>query len=430
MTETTQYYTMPKNTQSKLDAQWFDRLRTISNFTDEVEWLQHYNHISKEEKELFLDNETENPQFSLKKTIPTNDVAVEIEGMLADLEREEKDVIVLDLYQRKLARHVGRDQLIQASLRRDDKEFYRHSVSLYGKPKKKYFTYVAKRVIQLAEAKKTTHPAVAKRLKKVMSKIDVKNVDISADILPPPVAGGEYITSADQVAAIFAATLARLEISDWKVVVDEKVGRSRFSVNPYQRLIHIPSTKFLLERSKTLTTLQAEALAENEVGVHVRRGFEGSQSKLLILQIGLDSYLPGEEGLASYSQQQIEGAKEFYGFERYLAASLAIGMDGIKRDFRTVFAIMVDYYTLYYETKSIEVAQKAAWTVCVRIFRGTTGQTPGTIFTKDIVYLEGNIEMWHLISDAPDTFESMFVGKYNPLLNRHVKSLQTLGILL
>lgn len=421
---------MIKNSLPKLDEQWFTRLCAISNYTDEAEWLQQYSHISASEKELFSDNETENPQFSLKKTIPTDKVADQIDSLLSDLAKEEKNAVVLDLYRHKLDRHTVRDQLVQASLGRNDKEFYRHSADLYGKPKKKYFIYVAKRVIALAESRKVSHPVMAKRLKKIFSKIDVQKVDISADILPPLVTEGTPITSAEQAAVIFEAVLTRLEITDWKVVVDTKAVRNRFAVNPYRKIVHIPSTKYLMERGGTLTSVHIEALAEHEVGVHVRRGYEGACSQLLLLQIGLDSYLAGEEGLASYSQQQIEGATEFYGFDRYLAASLAIGMDGVKRDFRTVFAIMTDYYTLWYDTASAERVQKAAWDVCVRIFRGTTGQTPGTIYTKDIVYLEGNIEMWHLIADKPDIFESLFVGKYNPLLARHVKSLQTLEVLL
>ena len=195
--------------------------------------------------------------------------------------------------------------------------------------------------------------------------------------------------------------------------------------------MYLPSATFLLSPTKTVTNVQIEALAEHEIGVHARRAYEGSQSSLLLLQTGLDSYLVGEEGLAGYVQQQIEGATEFYGFDRYLAASLAVGMDGIQRDFRAVFSLMVDYYTLQNEESvhSNNTAIHRAWSVCERIFRGTTGLTAGTIFSKDVVYMEGNIDLWHLISENPSRFESLFLGKFNPINKRHVRSLQTLGIL-
>lgn len=135
--------------------------------------------------------------------------------------------------------------------------------------------------------------------------------------------------------------------------------------------------------------------------------------------------------MAGYVQQQIEGADEFYGFDRYLAACLAVGVDGTPRDFRAVFSLMTDYYTLKFKEDAVvnKAPFRAAWDVCVRIFRGTTGQTAGCIYTKDIVYMEGNIGIWNLLSEKPHVFESLFVGKFNPLLNRHVRSLQTLEIL-
>ena len=187
----------------------------------------------------------------------------------------------------------------------------------------------------------------------------------------------------------------------------------------------------MLSRPQSLTDHGVQALAEHEVGVHVRRSYEASKGPLRLLEIGLDNYLPGEEGLASYAQQQVEGADEFYGFDRYLAASLAVGMDGEVRDFRSVFSLMSDYYTLKFalEDKTVSIPFQAAWDICVRIFRGTTGQTPGCIFTKDIVYMKGNIGIWNLLSERPKVFESLFIGKYNPLLSRHVKTLQTLDIL-
>jgi hypothetical protein len=131
-------------------------------------------------------------------------------------------------------------------------------------------------------------------------------------------------------------------------------------------------------------------------------------------------------------QQQVEGAEEFYGFDRYLAACLAVGMDGAERDFRSVYTLMLDYYTMRSggeQARASTNLARTAWDVCVRIFRGTTGQTVGTIFTKDIVYLEGNIGIWELLTEKPHVFPLLFIGKYDPLNQRHVKSLQTLGIM-
>ncbi len=415
----------------QFDARWFERLRSVSNLMDETEWFQSHARVSKEERELFFSNEIENPRFFYKQSSTPKRGMHEAGELLLDLQKNEKEAIVLDLYDRKLQKHLIRSELMNASQTKNDEAFYTHSIGLYGKPKKKYFAYVAKRSIELANAQMKAYPTEAKRLKRVMAKIDCKAVDISADILPPVVNTGKEIASVDQARAIFQNTIDRLEIEGWQLVVDDTNTRARFSVNPYRKIIHIPSQEQLFARPKRLTDVQLEALAEHEVGVHARRAFEGEKSGLMLLQIGLDSYLAGEEGLAGYTQQQIEGSSEFYGFDRYLAACLAIGMDGTPRDFRAVFSLMTDYYTLHYANEGLSTVTPvtAAWNVCIRIFRGTSGQTAGTIYTKDIVYMEGNIGIWHLISEKPDRFESLFLGKFNPLLSRHIRSLQTLEIL-
>lgn len=414
-----------------LDERWFESVRAIGSQIDESEWLHRYVHISEEERDQFLNSEIENPQFLYKKSSQKKATLQDIQQLRIEIEAKEKDAVVLDLYSHKLQKMEQRSALLQTLTEHNDAQFYQASVKLYGKPKKKYFSYVAQQITALCLAGQVENPTAAKRLKRIVSKIDQSANDISADILPPVVETGKVIASVDEVKRIFQATLDRLEIKDWTLQVDTDSTRNRFSVSPYSRTVHIPNQAQLLLRPKKLTDVQTQALAEHEIGVHARRVYEGSQSQLRLLQVGLDSYLPGEEGLAGYVQQQIEGADEFYGFDRYLAACLAIGMDGPKRDFRAVFSVMTDYYLLKYAGQDVADSApiRAAWDVCVRIFRGTSGRTPGAIYTKDIVYLEGNIGIWHLISDKPDIFESLFFGKFNPLIPRHIKSLQTLGIL-
>jgi hypothetical protein len=43
--------------------------------------------------------------------------------------------------------------------------------------------------------------------------------------------------------------------------------------------------------------------------------------------------------------------------------------------------------------------------------------------------MEGNIGIWNMLIERPEIFESLFVGKFNPLLPRHIQTLQTLEIL-
>ncbi len=419
------------------DGSWFSQLVAINkSYSDDVDWIQSRMKIDNEERERFLDNEIENPLFSYtsntesKMNEPLSCKSLEL--LLQEIVKTEENEVVKKLYEAKITNQINRVGMFNASMNSDDKEFYRLSCQLHGKPKNKYFAYIAKKVMNLTKLAGPEHLVEVRHLKKIFSKINVTGVDISSDILPPLVHDDVFIQTPDEVVAVFRETLDEYEITGWKIQVDQENKRVNFAVSTPQRIIYIPGKEKLLARPKLLTKLQVKALATHEIGVHVRRSYCGAGSNLHLLQIGLDSYLQGEEGVASYVQQQCEGATEFYGFDRYMAASLAVGMDGTPRDFRSVFSVMVDYYTIL-ATVSKEhqklVPLRSAWDVCVRIFRGTTGQSTGFIYTRDIVYMEGNIEIWHLLSEKPHIYPKLFLGKYNPLLPRHIKALKALEIL-
>lgn len=413
------------------DDDLYSLLLEVSTDFDETVWLQDHIRISHEERELFLDNEIENPRFTYRPQTASINYSDRFDILNLALDKSKTHAVVIDLYKRQIEKQKQRNDLIAASLAGNDKLFFQASSKLYGKPQKKYFSYVAKRLLELCHENKSTHPGSVRRLRRVMAKITTNGYDVDVSMLPPVVKTGKIITSALDVESIFQSTLNRCGVEGWTIQIDKKETSNRFSVRPFSKIISIPADKQLFSRPNPLTDVHVQALAEHEIGVHVRRSYEASQGKLRLLETGLDNYLTGEEGLASYAQQQIEGADEYYGFDRYLAACLAVGMDGEVRDFRAVFSLMTDYYTMKLAStdKTNTAPFRAAWDVCVRIFRGTTGQTAGCIFTKDIVYMEGNIGVWNLLSERPKVFESLFLGKYNPLLPRHVQTLQTLEIL-
>jgi hypothetical protein len=125
------------------------------------------------------------------------------------------------------------------------------------------------------------------------------------------------------------------------------------------------------------------------------------------------------------------GANDFSGLTGHFAISLATGMDGKKRDFREVFEILKDYFFIN-SKKAPEEARKisanSAWNVCVRTFRGTTCNTPGACFTKDVVYREGNLGIWEILNSNPAEQRRFSVGKYDPSNARHIWILDQLGI--
>ena len=414
-----------------LDKKWFDAFTELLPPVDEFGVYESSIKIDIKGQNRFFENDVENPRF-LYKTRSTEQYNVEkFQALLERIKEQEDNEIVRELYINKIKHQLLRLEMLNASVSKNDAIFYEKSVKLYGKPKRIYFAYIAKRIkYHAAQAESKEQKKAARNLLKVFSKIETKLCAIDPDILPPPILDKGKAITALEVKDIFEETLQRYNVTDWSVMIDIKCERSIFAASQRYKIVYIPCDEQLNNRPQKFTALQAEALAEHEIGVHVRRAFSGARSPLSLLSIGLHGYLSGEEGIASFIQQQTEGATEFYGFHRYLAACLATGMDGEKRDFRAVYNLLYDYFVLISEPGyEVKKAQIFAWNTCVRIFRGTTAKKAGYIFTKDILYLEGNIEIWNEIIKKPDILPSYFVGKYNPLIKEHVIALTKLGIL-
>lgn len=73
-------------------------------------------------------------------------------------------------------------------------------------------------------------------------------------------------------------------------------------------------------------------------------------------------------------------------------------------------------------------AKNRAWGHCVRAFRGTDCKTKGTVYTKDIVYREGTIGIWHLLSQNIGEAYKFSLGKYDPTNERHLWILSQLDV--
>ncbi len=414
-----------------LDEYWYTRLSEIITDADYA-WARAFAKVSSRERARFFQNEIENPRLRCEVACDVHASLTQLRMLGDEIAREEKNEIVRTLYEEKIALHTQHMLMFQCIQEGDDAGFFEKSTGVYGRPKKAFFAYVALRMQDLlAKTKEVEHIQAHTLLSAIFSKIDTSQSITRVDMLPEQTLDTSSRIQATYVVKIFTETLLHYGIGNWSVVVAGPEERQRFSVNLHQRVVYIPHDDVLARRKAPLTERGAYAIAEHEIGVHVRRAYEAEKQPLKLLVSGLAGHLRGEEGIAGYVQQQIEGADEFYGFDRYLAASLAVGMDGIARDFRSVYSCMYAYYLLTLKKNGSlpDNAHHAAWEVTVRIFRGSTGGSVGTIFTRDIVYLEGNIGIWHKLSEMPHIFDSFFVGKYDPLNDAHVSALQALEIL-
>jgi hypothetical protein len=240
------------------------------------------------------------------------------------------------------------------------------------------------------------------------------------------------VTDAEELKHYFDLAINEMELpTGWKVVVDKKGVRRNISVAAASRKVYLPGSEELSKRSTQgkLTPEKIRGLIVHELGTHGVRRENGLTSRLQLLSLGLDRYEEGEEGLATYREEQETGASDYAGFDNYLAAGLAKGLDGESpRAFAGVHSLLKDYYMLT-EPCDANRADELAWNRCMRIFRGTPGNLPGIIFPKDIIYREGSIATYTIMNEDGNDAVDYNVGKFNHANPRHIQLLTELGII-
>lgn len=238
----------------------------------------------------------------------------------------------------------------------------------------------------------------------------------------------DTVYDAKGIKAMFEHALSVIEAHGWNVVIDENA--KNISVSQDNKRVVVPQGRQLRGDEIIYKII-------HEIGSHVKRRSHGERTDLQLLGIGLAEYNPGEEGVATGSEQAVRGeVTEFANPERVIAVGLGYGHEGDeKRTFRQVFQILEKYFALeeLQAGKESETswnnAQNKAWDLTVRVFRGSDCKTPGAVYTKDKDYNEGARGIWRVVAEDPKLVPQFRVGKYNPANSEHVEDLRFLGII-
>lgn len=417
-----------------LDAVWFERLRSV--YFEDYEKLSGHKDVRELEKVAFLSGVTENPALDYPNLEQFNFADTE-ESLLTlkhDVLAEELNPIVQKIYRTKINEMLATVRMLAATKDGDDRRFDRYSRFIHGAPTPENTAYVLESIgLKIARglsSENEEQKIAAGRIHELVSGYEfaLGGDRVSRDILPAGLPIKGRVESAAEVVDCFTEVLTELNIDGWQVVVDTEKGLTNFSVSQEYKTISVPSDEQLQIRK--ITKKKLAGLVEHEIKTHIVRRENGERSQLQLLGFGLDRYTKGEEGIATYAEQQVTGATEFAGVPKYFAIAVAKGFDGMPRDFKQTFAVMKDYYlaSLKDAPDLVEHAERAAWNDCVRIFRGTTATTPGAVFTKDLAYL-GNRDVWHLVHENSDAVLTFGIGKFDPTNELHVGYLTQLGIL-
>lgn len=419
-----------KPTGESLDDAWYEKFKTFAAFQD-YEYLSGNKEARELEKQKFLSGKSENPNLDYPELENFN--FKEKEGGLLELKKEilenEPNETVKQIYRWKINEKIAELRMLKATTNKSDRRFYLYSKFIYGNPEKEIYNYTLSQIKKIVDEKIiNSDPEIRLATQKIHQELFGKPLPenkINATEFRSEATKfedqNEYGSA--EIKTAFENALEEYNISGWRVIVEkEKTGV--INVSQEKKEVAVPE-------ERRLKNPNLQALIRHEIGTHVLRRETGEKSKLKLLGLGLDRYLKGEEGIATYREQEVLGLEEFTGLDRHLAISLAIGLDGKKRTFREVFEILNNFYFISSKKEKAEAlksASNSAWDSCIRTFRGTTCKTPGACFTKDIVYREGNIGIWNVVKNNPEEIRRFSIGKYDPANPRHIWILEQLNI--
>ena len=424
----------PKKEQAAVDEKWYKNLEAIK-LPDILEQLNEKKEDAEKQKNLFESEKIRNPEFKYPKLEKLNLDQYEksLLGLKKEIIENEANEAIKLMYCWSLNERIARIRMLKATKEGNDARFFRYSRFIHGMPDEDIFRYSMEKINEEILLKKDSDDLRVRfainRLKDSLpwleekSNVPRQSFEKKSLIIDPNKDQRKYDATA--ISEIFQWFLENRNLHEWKVIIEKEGAKKGVSVSQSKKHILIPE--------KSQMRIDAlHKLIEHEIGTHAVRGHNGGRSKLKLLGLGLDRYIKGEEGIATYAEQKAVGADDYSGFDGHLAVALAVGSDGIKRDFRSVYNVLRDYYFVKSSgvdlDKAWKSARNSAWIRSLRTFRGTSGSTAGACMTKDIAYREGNIATWGIISENPSEEKLFSLGKYDPANPRHLWILEQLGI--
>ncbi len=317
-------------------------------------------------------------------------------------------------------------------------EYRKNMEFIYGKPEDKIFYDLIKIIdskmkninfVDLSDKDKKSFLRIEEIILNTYKNIHT-NVDFDEFRPSIKIDKNEEILNMTSVKEMFENGLRKVNLhKKWKVYFS-KNNRPNVKISLKRKRVILPNENVVFSRhsSEAFTKSFTMGLIEHEINTHIKRKESGEKSSLRLLSEGLAGYLVGEEGLATYRQQQVSGADDFARFENYLVAGLGYGLDsGSPRDFGEILSLMMDYYRIIDKIDDDRKVFDIAWERCLRFFRGTPGNISGLLFLKDTVYRKGNILIYKFMKDYKDL--DLDVGKYDPTNEDHLRELSNLGII-
>jgi len=225
------------------------------------------------------------------------------------------------------------------------------------------------------------------------------------------------------------AVLAQEHDADWaKWTVERNDEKDSLSVVAGSKKILVGM------RRANVQPQQLKALFAHEVLVHGLRGVNGQKTSKE-LGNGLPGYLDAEEGFGVFVEYAISGKISEKNVDRYVDIAYALGqIDGVQHARQELIDHAMKRATERNEKSEQKKTQddlvKEVYAHVNRIYRGSLGNEHVGVFTKDISYHKGFIEMARYIQEQldngntiDDIMDFLSSGKFDPTNRRHLSYL-------
>jgi len=188
--------------------------------------------------------------------------------------------------------------------------------------------------------------------------------------------------------------------------------RARSSVKISHRVFYNP--RIQIPKKLQISRARAARLLTHEIEVHALRTYNGMQKPLYLLWRGLDRYLPTDEGLAMYYQQQISSSERRHAPGFWDAWTTLLTQRGnFAETFETIASARTKLAEAMGASTPEATGKDAAWRLCVRAYRGIRDPSKrGVGFLRDHVYRSGFNMIERAVEEGgSEILQRLFVGK-------------------
>ncbi|HYH74566.1 MAG TPA: hypothetical protein VD735_01255 [Candidatus Saccharimonadales bacterium] len=449
-------YTLLQPAQEPLDQQWHDALLPLSAVPSELyTYLMPPADVIAAAKTAFYSsgkqaNPVLQPDTQYRTSIVEHQQA--LEALQRAIGQEESNIHIRALYEARIAELIDSCALWLAAADQDQAAYAAANQRLYGAPDAAIHAAVCAWLRAMAQAYTTHDQApVRQAAEGVLQRIPILDTDDAVSLEPSDDVFRDVMGLHSTPGGYTDQLFAGVSVQPGKVITpaegDPLVERILTAIAPdytiaegssYWGVLH-SSKQVVRPRSYALTPAAFSGIVAHEVGSHLLERVNGLRSPLRLLGSGLDHYEWGNEGRAFMREQLAAGSVPaaisqqawIFNILKHLGVCLGAGVAGKPLPFSEVYRTLEQVYHFWFlisgQDDAATAAETAAWTLTVRLLKGTDGQ--GGAYYKDIVYLEGNVRAWQVAAQFPERVLQGDKGKFDIANPEHRTHLQALGII-